>query len=112
MVNAVCGRPNCGLLLSRIGSESGEVFDLLIGKLLIPFRNAFIPLLNEAMDAGMIAKQDTEMLHFLIFCSVTSSISFKHVFSDFDKEQLNLENFQKDIILFLKTNILKNSGGV
>lgn len=112
LVNAVCGKPDCGLLLSRIGSESGGVFDLLIGKLLIPFHDAFIPILNESMEAGIIAKQDIEMLYFLIFCSVTSSISFRHVLSDFDKQQRNIKEFQNDIILFLTTNILKNSGGV
>src|SRR6516165_12299457 len=70
MVAATCGQPQCGLLLSRIGSERGKSFDLLVEMLLRPFHDAFYPLLVEAARAGVVKKQNLEMLYFMILNAV------------------------------------------
>lgn len=111
-VAAVCGEPDCGLLLSRIASERGEPFDLLVEKLLRPLHEAFCPLLEEAMEVGAIAKQDSEMLYFVIFNAVTSAISGRHILNHFDEQSRDLAKIGEDVVQFLILNIIRpNSHG-
>lgn len=104
---AVCGEPDCGLLLSRIISERGEVFDLLVEKLLRPLHDAFCPLLEEAMEVGTVAKQDPEMLSFLVFNAVIASVSSRHILGYFDKRPRDLEKIREDIVRSLALNIIR-----
>jgi AcrR family transcriptional regulator len=105
-VAAVCGEPDCGLLLSRIASERGEPFDILVDKLLRPLHDAFCPLLVEAIEVGTIPKQDPEMLYFMIFNAVTSSISGRHILNYFDGQSRDLEKTGEDVVQFLVLNII------
>ena len=109
LVATVCGEPDCGLLLSRIASERGEAFDVLVEKLLRPFHDAFYPLLEEAMEVGTIAKQDPEMLYFMVFNAVIASISGRHILGYFDERRRDLEKIQEDVVQFLTLNIIHHN---
>lgn len=108
-VAAVCGEPDCGMLLSRIASERGEPFDVLVEKLLRPLHDAFCPLLEEAMEVGTVAQQDSEMLSFMIFNAVTSSISGRHILGYFDARPRGMEKIGEDIVQFLVLNIIRTN---
>jgi AcrR family transcriptional regulator len=106
MVAATCGQPQCGLLLSRIGSERGKSFDLLVEMLLRPFHDAFYPLLVEAARAGVVKKQNLEMLYFMILNAVTASVSYRHVLGYFDGTPRELPELEKDVTRFLAVNFI------
>jgi AcrR family transcriptional regulator len=106
LVAAISGEPDCALLLSRIASERGKAFDLLVEKLLRPFHDAFCPLLKEAMNAGTVAEQDPEMLYFMVFNAVIASISSCQILNYFDEHPRSLEKTQEDVAQFLALNIL------
>lgn len=103
---AVCGEPDCGLLLSRIASERGEAFDFLVEKLLRPFHDAFFPLLKDAMDAGIVARQDPEMLYFMVFNMVVTSVSHRHILGYFEERPRDLKKLQEDIVQLMELNII------
>jgi AcrR family transcriptional regulator len=109
LVAAVCGEPDCGMLLSRIASERGEAFDLLVDKLLRPIHQTFYPLLEEAMEVGAVEKQDPEMLYFLVFNAVIASISCRHILDYFDSRPRDLAKIQEDVVQFLVLNIIRPS---
>ena len=104
MVAATCGDPECGLLLSRIGSERGKSLDLLVEMLLRPFHDAFYPLLEEASKARVIKKQSLEMLYFMILNAVTASVSYRHVFNYFDNTPRSLAQLEEGITKLLVVN--------
>lgn len=106
LVAAICGTPDCGLLLSRIGSEKGQPLDLLVKMLLRPFHDVFYPLLVEAAKARVIKKQKLELLYFMIFNAVTASISYRHVLNYFDSTSRNLALLEEDVTQFLIANFL------
>jgi len=103
---AVCGEPDCGLLLSRIATERGAAFDFLVEKLLRPFHDAFFPLLKDAMDAGIVARQDPEMLYFMVFNMVVTSVSHRHILSFFEERPRDLKKLQEDIVQLMELNII------
>jgi AcrR family transcriptional regulator len=104
MVAATCGEPECGLLLSRIGSERGKSLDLLVEMLLRPFHDAFYPLLIEAAKAKVIKKQNLEMLYFMILNAVTTSVSYRHVLGYFYNTPRDIAELEKDVTRFLVVN--------
>lgn len=108
---AVCGEPDCGLLLSRIASERGKAFDLLVEKLLRPFHDAFCPLLEDAMEVGTVAKQDPEMLYFMIINTVVASVFSRHILGYFDVQPRDLEKIQEDVVRLLDLNIIRPNTG-
>ena len=97
LINAVCGEPERGMLISRISAERGEKLDMLVEKLLRPYHDAFEPLLQEAMREELIAEQPLEMLYFMLLHAVTMSVSFRHVLGYFGEPYENIERLKRDM---------------
>ena len=107
LVGAVCGEPDCGLLLSQISAERGKAFDLLVEKLIRPFHDAFCPLLTQVMDAGLIRKQNIETLYFVMFNAAIASVSNRFVFNYFCESEMDLAMLSKEIVNSLIFNIIQ-----
>jgi TetR/AcrR family transcriptional regulator len=97
LISAVCEEPEGGTLLARISAERGEKLDTMVKKLLRPYHDAFEPILQEAMRAGLIAEQPLEMLYFMLFHAVTMSVSFRHVLGYFGEPFEDLERLKRDM---------------
>ena len=97
LISAVCQEPESGMLIARISSERGEKLDLLVEKLVRPYRDAFEPLLQEGMRKKLIAKQPLEMLYFMLLHAVTMSVSFRHVLGYFGESYEGIERLKRDM---------------
>jgi AcrR family transcriptional regulator len=97
LISSVFVEPESGMLLARIGSETGEKLDLLIEKLIRPHHDAFLPLLREAMRAKVIAKQPPEVLYFMLLHAVTMSIAFRHILGYFDTPFEDTEMLRREM---------------
>lgn len=108
MVAATVGDPQCGMLLSRIGSEHGENLDLLVQKLLRPYYDAFYPLLVEAAEARVIRDQPLEVCYFMLMHAVTMTVSYRHVLGYFGDGFEDMDLLKEDMTRFLIVNFLAN----
>jgi AcrR family transcriptional regulator len=106
MVEATLGNPECGMLLSRIISERGANLDLLVEKLLRPYHDALSPLLQEAIQAGVIRNQQLELLYFMIINAVTMTVSHRHLLAYFEDISQNMDRLKEDMIEVLIVNFL------
>lgn len=97
LVSVVCENPEGGLLLARIGTERGAKLDLMIEKISRPYHDAFLPLLKEAMNAKIIARQPVEMLYFMLINAVIMSAAFRHILGYFDGPYEDQRQFQRDM---------------
>lgn len=97
LICSACEEPESGMLISRISAERGEKLDLLVEKLVRPYRDAFVPLLQEAIRAGLIAEQPVEMLYFMLLHAVTMSVSFRHVLGYFGEPYEDIERLKRDM---------------
>ncbi len=107
LVAATCGNPECGMLLSRISSERGEILDSLIEKLLRPYHDAFYPLLREAAQAGVIRGQRLETLYFMLIHAVTMTVSYRHIVKYFDETSEDMDRLKDDMTHLLIENFLR-----
>ena len=106
LVDAAFGEPECGLLLSRIGSERGERLDMLVEMLIRPFYDAFVPLLIDAVEAKVIKKQRLGLLYFMVINAVTMSLSYRHLLGYFEANSDDLNQLKDDMTRFLILNFL------
>ncbi|HEY4045762.1 MAG TPA: hypothetical protein VGM27_02755, partial [Acidobacteriaceae bacterium] len=89
-----CDEPELGMLISRICAEKGEKLDFLIEKLLRPYHDAFRPLLLEAMEAKVIARQPVEVLYFMLLHAVAMTISYRHILEYFGEQLEEIERLK------------------
>jgi TetR/AcrR family transcriptional regulator len=97
LIAATCEDPEVGMFISRIGAEQGEKLDLLIRKLILPYHDAFQPLLAEAMRAKVIGRQPVEVLYFMLLNSVMMTISYRHILEHFGERFEDIERLKKDM---------------
>ena len=108
LISAVCQEPESGMLIARISSERGKKLDLLVEKLIRPYRDAFEPLLQEAMRKKLIARQPLEMLYFMLLHAVTMSVSFRHVLGYFGESYDDIERLKRDMTKCLLATFLES----
>jgi TetR/AcrR family transcriptional regulator len=94
MVASVCEEPDLGMFFSRMNAERGGKLDLLIEKMIRPYHDAFLPLLEEAMRANVIRTQPVELLYFMLWNTVLMTVSYRHVFELFDPQFGKLDQLQ------------------
>ncbi len=87
-IEVLCNEPNGGMLLARVNADRGEKLDSVVEKLLRPYRDAFEPLLKEAMLSKLIPEQPVRMLYYLLFHSLIMTISFRHTLSRYDDKTM------------------------
>jgi TetR/AcrR family transcriptional regulator len=97
LIAAACEDPEVGMFVSRIGAERGKKLDLLITKLILPYHDAFLPLLREAMRVGVIGKQPVEVLYFMLINSVMMTISYRHILNHFAERFEDIERLKADM---------------
>jgi TetR/AcrR family transcriptional regulator len=83
LVKLMIGLPEWGMFISRIAAESGERLDFLVQKLLRPSHDAFIPLLEEAMAAGVIPAQPVEVMYFMLLNAIAMTVSYRNIVEAF-----------------------------
>lgn len=97
LISATCEEPEFGMFLSRIGAEKGEKIDHLVKKLLRPYRDAFQPLLVEAMQRRVIAEQPVEVLYFMLLNSVAMTVSYRHILGKFGERFRDVDQLKRDM---------------
>lgn len=110
LIAAACEDPEVGMFVSRIGAERGKKLDLLIAKLVLPYHDAFLPLLREAMRVGVIGKQSVEVLYFMLINSVMMTISYRHILNHFAERFEDIEKLKAEITRCVLATLFASAG--
>jgi TetR/AcrR family transcriptional regulator len=70
--------PELGMFVTQEMQLSGERRDYLYERLVRPHHELLVPLIREAIAAGVIRPQDPDMLFFLLVTSVSTSMAMRH----------------------------------
>lgn len=76
LVNRVFEEPDVGLFFSTATLEEGERLDYLIEHLVKPYHDAFVPLLQSAMDAGQLSCNDPEVVFWILVSGISRTVSY------------------------------------
>ncbi|WP_322092330.1 TetR/AcrR family transcriptional regulator [Paraburkholderia bannensis] len=87
-----------GMFFSTATTEQGERLNLLIERLMLPYREAFVPLLVDAMEAGKIKAHDPDIMHYMMVNAISSAVSYSHVLSKFSALPENPDAFKQSVL--------------
>jgi TetR/AcrR family transcriptional regulator len=83
LIDEVFAQPDTGLFFSTAATEHGGRSDVLIEKLVRPYRDVFVPLLKQAGKAGEISVIDVELSFFMLVNAISKTVSYEHLLSAF-----------------------------
>ncbi|MBN3744403.1 TetR/AcrR family transcriptional regulator [Burkholderia sp. Se-20373] len=97
-VDNVFANPDIGMFFSTSTTEHGERLNVLVERLLRPYRDALVPLLEDAIEAGKMKSRDPELMHAMIVNSISTTISYGHVFAKFSTLPEHPEKFKQGVL--------------
>ncbi|QRM35913.1 TetR/AcrR family transcriptional regulator [Microvirga sp. VF16] len=98
--------PELGLLVSQEMHQAGERRDYLYERLVRPHHDLLVPLIREAIAAGVIRQQDPEMLFFLLVTSISTSSALRPLIARFSEVAGSRERFQDALEQSVMANVL------
>ncbi|NIE62623.1 TetR/AcrR family transcriptional regulator [Burkholderia sp. Ax-1719] len=87
-----------GMFFSTATTEQGERLNVLIEGLMRPYRNAFVPLLVDAMEAGKLKPHDPDLMHYMMVNAISNAVSYSHVLSKFSNLPNEPEAFRQSVL--------------
>jgi AcrR family transcriptional regulator len=98
--------PELSMLVSQEMHQLGERRDYLYEHLIKPHHDLLVPLIREAIAAGVIRPQDPEMLFFLLVTSVSTSMAIRPLIARFSAVAGSVEQFQDALEQSVMANVL------
>lgn len=90
--------PDIGMFFATAATEQGGRLTVLYERLSRPFHEAFIPLLQDAMEAGAITRQDPHVLQSMLASGIFHTISYSHVLRNFSALPDKPKQFQAAVL--------------
>jgi len=87
-----------GMFFSTATTEQGERLNVLIEGLMRPYRDAFVPLLVDAMEAGKLKPHDPDVMHYMMVNAISNAVSYSHVLSKFSALPGKPEAFRQCVL--------------
>lgn len=87
-----------GMFFSTATTEQGERLNVLIEGLMRPYRDAFVALLVDAMEAGKLKAHDPDVMHYMMVSAISSAVSYSHVLSTFSTLPDNTDEFRQSVL--------------
>ncbi|OZI31145.1 TetR family transcriptional regulator [Bordetella genomosp. 10] len=97
LVDRVFAEPEMGTFFSTAAVEQGERFNVLVDKLLRPHRDAFVPLLSDAIQAGVLKKNDPDVLCLMLTSAISRTVSYSHMLATFSSLPRDMAAFRKEV---------------
>ncbi|WP_339385764.1 TetR/AcrR family transcriptional regulator [Burkholderia sp. Ac-20379] len=98
LVREVFAEPDLGMFFSTAATAEGERLDILIDKLVRPCRDAFVPLLAAAAEAGDIAMADADLSFFMLVNAISTTVSYEHLLAAFTPLPQQRERYQQAVL--------------
>jgi TetR/AcrR family transcriptional regulator len=78
-IDRVFEDPDIGMFFSTTATEEGARLDFLVERLVRPFNAQILPLFEDAMDSGELARSDPALLFSLLTQGISKTVSYGHV---------------------------------
>jgi TetR/AcrR family transcriptional regulator len=98
--------PELGMLVSQAMQLSGERRDYVYDRLVKPRHDQLVPLIREGISAGVIRRQDPEMLFFLLVTSISTSMAIRPLIARFSEAAGSMERFRDALEQSVMANVL------
>lgn len=98
LVREVFAEPDLGMFFSTATTAQGERLDILMDKLVRPCRDAFVPLLTAAAEAGDIAVADADLSFFMLANAISTTVSYEHLLATFTSLPQQRERYQQAVL--------------
>jgi AcrR family transcriptional regulator len=98
--------PELGMFVTQEMQLSGERRDYVYEHLVKPHHDLLVPLIREAIAAGVIRRQDPEMLFFLLVTSVSTSMAIRPLIARFSEAAGSVDHFRDALEQSVMANVL------
>jgi AcrR family transcriptional regulator len=98
--------PELGMFVTQEMQLSGERRDYLYERLVRPHHELLVPLIREAIAAGVIRPQDPDMLFFLLVTSISTSMAIRPLIARFTDAAVSVEHFRDALERSVMANVL------
>jgi len=98
--------PELSMLVGQEMHQPGERRDYLYERLVKPHHDLLVPLIREAIAAGVIRRQDPDMLFFLLVTSVSTSMAIRPLIARFSEVAGDVDHFRDALERSVVANVL------
>jgi TetR/AcrR family transcriptional regulator len=98
--------PELGMFVTQEMQLSGERRDYVYEHLIKPYHDLLVPLIREAIAAGVIRPQDPDMLFFLLVTSISTSMAIRPLIARFSEAAGSVEQFRDALEQSVMANVL------
>lgn len=97
-IDKVFEEPDIGLFFSTATTEEGTRLDLLVDRLMRPYYEVMVPLLDDAAKQGVLKVKDAEMLFFVLLNGVSKTVGYDHLMLAFSTLPRNPKKFKRSVL--------------
>ncbi|WP_321887784.1 TetR/AcrR family transcriptional regulator [Paraburkholderia bannensis] len=97
-VDKVFDEPDIGLFFSTATTEEGARLDLLVERLMRPYYDVMVPLLDDAAKQGVLKVKDAAMLFFVLLNGVSKTVGYGHLMLAFSSLPRNPKKFKRSVL--------------
>ncbi|HGL6315735.1 TPA: TetR/AcrR family transcriptional regulator, partial [Burkholderia multivorans] len=87
-----------GMFFSTAATEEGARLDRLQERLVRPYHDAMVPLLDEAMQAGAIRRTDPNVLFFMVASAIGMTVSYSHMMLEYTSLPTRQAEFKRTVL--------------
>ncbi|MBN3852129.1 TetR/AcrR family transcriptional regulator [Paraburkholderia sp. Ac-20340] len=97
-IDKVFEEPDIGLFFSTAATEEGARMDFLVERLMRPYYDVLVPLLDDAAKQGVLKVKDADMLFFVLLNGVSKTVGYGHLMRAFSSLPDNPEQFKRTVL--------------
>jgi AcrR family transcriptional regulator len=105
-IETVSDMPELGMLVTQEMQLPGERRDYVYDRLVKPRHDQLVPLIREAIAAGVIRPQDPDMLFFLLVTSISTSMAIRPLIARFTEAAGSVDHFRDALERSVMANVL------
>ncbi|WP_230953824.1 TetR/AcrR family transcriptional regulator [Burkholderia cepacia] len=87
-----------GMFFATATTEQGERLNILLERYIRPYREAFVPLLIDAIETGKLKPHDPDAMYFMMLMSISNAMSYSHILSTFTPLPKSPEKFKEEVL--------------
>jgi TetR/AcrR family transcriptional regulator len=105
-IETVSDVPELGMVVTQEMQFPGERRDYVYDRLVKPRHDQLVPLIREAIAAGVIRPQDPDLLFFLLVTSISTSMAIRPLIARFSEAAGSVDRFRDALEQSVMANVL------